>query len=344
MISEQSPTNDSSISTSLINLNDKELNFLNLLKKLKDQKISIRYKIDGLTIDNFDSFSSYYSISEVSRLLECLAFKKILYKKENGTILLCPKCDSHSNLSLLACPKCNSIKPSLIKEITHHECNYTGPSKEFADGVLIRCPNCECILNENAQEGEPEYFSISDPYFICSNCGTILQQNNYFLICGKCKHMFSSVQAHILSIITYSIKPEIKIEQHPIKVKENNVNKEKNRQKKKEGSNTRKSKKRPKTKLKKNLRDKKEVKKEEKKPLEPDKIRDLSPTKKQKKQTKNIQEMKSKKKWRKLPNVETAKTRVYEKKHYWLKKSEDETETDEDLSKTKSSKNLELKK
>ncbi|TFH46582.1 MAG: hypothetical protein E4G94_02100 [ANME-2 cluster archaeon] len=218
MTLDQRPIANKTVDESFLGLSKEEKYFLDLIQKTRDQIIKVKYLLEGPQIDNFASFSSYYTASEVILLLESLVLKKILEKKEKGSILLCPKCGSHACISILACPKCSSSKVSRNIDLTHPECDYSGPQQEFIDGVILRCPRCKSILNEKALEGDPEYFNVSDTYFKCQDCGTPISKSQNILICIKCNHKFSSIQGSLFSMISYILISDFKIKQKTLQI------------------------------------------------------------------------------------------------------------------------------
>ena len=82
------------------------------------------------------------------------------------------------------------------------------------DGVLLRCPRCDELLDERAIEGSPGYFSVSDPYFECQDCGTAVSNNNITMVCIKCSNKYTTVQAYYLNSVSYSPVRGVSVKPH----------------------------------------------------------------------------------------------------------------------------------
>lgn len=206
MISDQSQqSSDSNALQASSDLTVEESFFIELMKKKEKHTISLKFTPKGAEMENMEPFSNYYSEAEIIRLLESLVAKKAIIKQEKGSVLLCPKCGGHANMSVLVCPRCGSTKVGRKEDINHPACEYWGPREEFIDGVLLRCPRCGELLDEKALEGTPGYFSVSDPYFECQDCGTAVSKSNLTMVCIKCSHKYTTIQAAYLNSVLYSL-------------------------------------------------------------------------------------------------------------------------------------------
>ena len=185
--------------------------FLELLQKREKNRINIKITSKELQIGNLAPFTDYYSETEILRLLESLVSKQAIVKQEKGAVLLCPKCSSHTNMHVLVCPKCNSTRIGIKENLNHPKCEYWGPREEFTKGVSLRCPRCDEQLDENATEGTPRYFIISDPYFECQDCSTVVSKNNIINICVKCNQKFTNIQASYLNSVSYVLAPNVHV-------------------------------------------------------------------------------------------------------------------------------------
>ena len=215
MISDQSSqSSNNNVESPVRGLTVEESFFLELLQKKEKPVINLKFTPKGAQVGNIDLFSNYYSEAEIIRLLESLVSKKALIKQEKGTVLLCPKCGGHAGMAVLVCPRCGSTKVGRKEDLNHVECEYWGPREEYVDGVLLRCPRCDGLLDERALEGTSGYFSISDPYFECQDCGTNVSKNNLTMVCIKCSNKYTTVQASYLNSVSYvlaqgvSVKPQ----------------------------------------------------------------------------------------------------------------------------------------
>ena len=215
MISDQhSETSNNNVEAPVRGLTIEESFFLELLQKKEKPVINLKFKSKGAKVGTLEPFSNYYSESEIIRLLDSLVSKKALIKQEKGTVLLCPKCGGHANMAVLVCPRCGSTKIGRKEDLNHVECEHWGPREEFIDGVLLRCPRCDELLDERAIEGTSGYFSVSDPYFECQDCGTAVSKNNLTMVCIKCSNKYTTVQASYLNSVSYvlaqgvSVKPQ----------------------------------------------------------------------------------------------------------------------------------------
>ncbi len=206
MISDQSQqSSDSNALQTSSDLTVEESFFIELMKKKEKNTINLKFTPKGAQMGNMEPFSNYYSDAEIIRLLESLVSKKFINKQEKGSVLLCPKCGGHANMSVLICPRCGSTKVGCKEDINHPDCEYWGPREEYIDGVLLRCPRCNELLDEKALEGTPGYYSVSDPYFECQDCGTAVSKNNLTMVCIKCSNKFTTVQAAYLNSVTYAL-------------------------------------------------------------------------------------------------------------------------------------------
>ena len=150
------------------------------------------------------------------RLLEGLVSKKAIVRQEKGAVLLCPKCGGYANMPILVCPRCGSTKISRKEDLFHSECEYWGPTEGFIDGLLLRCPRCDELLDEKALEGTSGYFSISDPYFECHDCGAAVSKNNITMVCVKCKNKYTTIQAAYLNSVSYILAPGVAIKHNEL--------------------------------------------------------------------------------------------------------------------------------
>ncbi|TFH17281.1 hypothetical protein E4H04_05250 [Candidatus Bathyarchaeota archaeon] len=212
MISDQSTqSSESNAQYSSPLLTVEESFFIELLQKREKSTINIKFTTGGAQFGNLESFTNYYTEDEILRLLESLVSKKMIVKQEKGVVLLCPKCGGHSNMSILVCPRCGSMKVGRKEDINHLECKYWGPREEFIDGILLRCPRCDELLDEKATEGTSGYFNMSDTYFECQDCGIAVSKSNITKICIKCNNKYTTVQASYLNSVSYvlaSVVPE----------------------------------------------------------------------------------------------------------------------------------------
>ena len=212
MISDQrSETSNGNVEPPVRGLTVEESFFLELLQKKEKPVINLKFTQKGAKVGNLEPFSNYYSESEIIRLLDSLVSKKALFKQEKGTVLLCPKCGGHANMAVLVCPRCSSTKVGRKEDLNHVECEHWGPREEFIDGVLLRCPRCDELLDERALEGTSGYFSVSDPYFECQDCGTSVSKNNLTLVCIKCSNKYTTVQASYLNSVSYSLAQGVSV-------------------------------------------------------------------------------------------------------------------------------------
>jgi len=212
MISDQrSETSNNNVEAPVRGLTVEESFFLELLKKKEKPVINLKFTSKGAKVGNLEPFSNYYSEAEIIRLLDSLVSKKALIKQEKGTVLLCPKCGGHANMAVLACPKCGSTKICRKEDLNHVECEHWGPREEYIDGVLLRCPRCDELLDERAIEGTSGYFSVSDPYFECQDCGTSVSKNNLTMVCIKCSNKHTTVQASYLNSVSYTLAQGVSV-------------------------------------------------------------------------------------------------------------------------------------
>ncbi len=212
MISDQMPqSSESNAQYSSLLLTVEESFFIELLQKREKSTINIKFTTKSAQFGNLEPFTNYYTEAEILRLLESLVSKKMIVKQEKGVVLLCPKCGGHANMPVLVCPRCGSTKVGRKEDLNHSECDYWGPREEFIDGVLLRCPRCDEQLDEKALEGTSGYFSVSDLYFECQDCGTAVSKSNITMVCIKCNNKYTTVQASYLNSVSYvlaSVIPE----------------------------------------------------------------------------------------------------------------------------------------
>jgi CheY-like chemotaxis protein/Zn finger protein HypA/HybF involved in hydrogenase expression len=231
MISDQRhQSSESNAEYSSIDLTIEESFFLELLQKREKNTITIKITSKGPQLGNLTTFTKYYSETEILRLLESLVSKKVIIKQEKGAVLLCPKCGSYANMLVIVCPRCNSTKVGLKEDLNHTECEYWGPREEFIDGVLLRCPRCDEQLEEKALKGTPGYFSVSDQYFECQDCGTAVSKNNILMVCIKCSHKYTTIQASFLNSVSYVLASTAPVKTHtrpPKTIQEKNIGKTK---------------------------------------------------------------------------------------------------------------------
>ncbi len=212
MISDQrSESSNGNVEVPARGLTVEESFFLELLQKKEKPVISLKFTQKGAKVGTLEPFSNYYNEAEIIRLLESLVSKKALIKQERGTVLLCPKCGGHANMSILVCPRCGSTKIGRNEDLNHVECEYWGPREEFIDGVLLRCPRCDELLDERAIEGTSGYFSVSDPYFECQDCETAVSKNNLTMVCIKCSNKYTTVQASYLNSVSYTLAQGVSV-------------------------------------------------------------------------------------------------------------------------------------
>ncbi len=215
MISDQSQqSSEVNAQYAELDLTVEESFFIELLQKKEKQTIDLKFTAKGVQMGNMEPFTNYYSEAEIKRLLESLVSKKAITRQEKGAVLLCPKCGGYANMPVLVCPRCGSTKISRKEDLFHPECEYWGPTEEFIDGVLLRCPRCDELLDEKALEGTPGYFSISDPYFECHDCGTAVSKNNITMVCIKCKNKYTTVQAAYLNSVSYILASGVPVKPH----------------------------------------------------------------------------------------------------------------------------------
>ncbi len=207
--STQSSKSNANYSSPLLTV--EESFFIELLQKREKSTINIKFTTQSAQVGNLEPFTNYYTETEILRILESLVSKKIIVKQEKGVVLLCSKCGGHVNMPVLVCPRCGSTKVGRKEDINHSECKYWGPREEFIDGVLLHCPRCDELLDEKAAEGTSGYFSVSDPYFECQDCGTAVSKSNITMVCIKCSNKYTFVQASYLNSVSYvlaSVIPE----------------------------------------------------------------------------------------------------------------------------------------
>ena len=228
-------------------VNDPELTieesfFIELLKKRDKQTIHVKYTQNGHKIGNLESFTNYYDENEILRLLDSLVVKKVITRQEKGIILLCPKCGSHANMPVLMCPRCGSTRISRKEDINHPDCEYWGTREEFIDGILLRCPRCHETLDETNIEGNPSYYSISDPYFECQSCGSAVSKNNLIMICIKCNKKYTTIEAIYLNSVSYILTEKPLTPNHTRKEPVSNKNETSNSFRKQKTQKTKKKK------------------------------------------------------------------------------------------------------
>ena len=187
------------------NLNTEESFFFDLFLKLDDPTINVRYTSEGLILNNVDSFLGFYSEGEIISLLDELVSKQLINKKEKGGVVLCPNCGHHTSMLIFSCPRCRSTSIEVKESIFHEECGYVGLTDEFINGIELRCPRCKLNLNNEAVKGESGYYTISDSYFRCRDCGTRISKKDYDLICVKCNTRYDEVEASYLFSISYTL-------------------------------------------------------------------------------------------------------------------------------------------
>lgn len=208
MIQEQLQTSESHEKKTRLGLTVEESFFIELLEKQDPSIINVKFTKNGSQLVKIEQFKNYYSEPEIVQLLESLVAKGRIQKKEKGVVLLCPKCSSHAIMTLLICPRCGSAKVGRREDLYHANCEYWGPREEFIEGLLLRCPRCNELLDEDAPDGTPGYYSISDSHFECNDCGTSVSKNNLKMVCLKCSSKFTSVQASYLNSVSYILVPE----------------------------------------------------------------------------------------------------------------------------------------
>jgi len=208
MIQEQLQTSESHEKRTKLDLTVEESFFLELMEKLEPSVINIKYMKNGAQLVKIEQFLNYYSEQEIIQLIESLVTKGRVKKNDKGVVLLCPKCGGHAIMTLLMCPRCGSVKIGKRVDLYHAECEYWGPKEEFIEGLLLRCPRCNELLDEDAPEGTPGFYSVSDTNFECQDCGESVTKNSLKMVCLKCNTKFTSVQTHYLNSVSYSIVPE----------------------------------------------------------------------------------------------------------------------------------------
>ncbi len=207
MIQEQLQTSENHGKKTKLDLTVEESFFIELMEKLEPSVINIKYMKDRVQFTKIEQFLNYYCEQEIIQLLESLVAKGRVQKKEKGVVLLCPKCSGHAIMTLLMCPRCGSVKIGKREDLYHAECEYWGPKEEFIEGMLLRCPRCNELLDEDAPEGTPGYYSISDTNFECQDCGVSVSKNNLKMVCLKCNTKFTSIQTSYLNSVAYNLIP-----------------------------------------------------------------------------------------------------------------------------------------
>ncbi|MCW4050897.1 MAG: response regulator [Candidatus Bathyarchaeota archaeon] len=183
-------------------ISNDELFFLNTLKDLCIPFIRPQFTSHGVKYDSIADLVTYYSEEELTRLLESLTRKGIVDKIDYGVVIMCPECESPNHMTLLVCPKCNSTKVRKKEKIRHHPCGYWGDLGEFMDVFKLTCPSCEQTLDES-KVGED--FSISDPYYECQDCDSLVPKNSLGLICNKCSKIFLPRDSNFTNPVGYRI-------------------------------------------------------------------------------------------------------------------------------------------
>jgi len=211
MIQDQLQTSESHETETKLDLTVEESFFIELMGKLEPSVINIKYMKNEVQLVKIEQFLNYYSEKEIIQLLESLVTKGRIKKNDKGVVLLCPKCGGHAIMTLLLCPRCGSVKIGKRVDLYHAECEYWGQKEEFVEGLLLRCPRCNELLDEDAPEGTPGFYSVSDTNFECQDCGTSVSKNNLKMICLKCNTKFNSSQTHYLNSVSYSLVPEDQI-------------------------------------------------------------------------------------------------------------------------------------
>jgi len=211
MIQDQLQTSESHETETKLDLTVEESFFIELMEKLEPSVINIKYMKNEVQLVKIEQFLNYYSEKEIIQLLESLVTKGRIKKNDKGVVLLCPKCGGHAIMTLLLCPRCGSVKIGKRVDLYHAECEYWGQKEEFVEGLLLRCPRCNELLDEDAPEGTPGFYSVSDTNFECQDCGTSVSKNNLKMVCLKCNTKFSSSQTHYLNSVSYALVPEDQI-------------------------------------------------------------------------------------------------------------------------------------
>ena len=211
MIQDQLQTSESHETETKLDLTVEESFFIELMEKLEPSVINIKYMKNEVQLVKIEQFLNYYSEKEIIQLLESLVTKGRIKKNDKGVVLLCPKCGAHAIMTLLLCPRCGSVKIGKRVDLYHAECEYWGQKEEFVEGLLLRCPRCNELLDEDSPEGTPGFYSVSDTNFECQECGTSVSKNNLKMVCLKCNTKFSSSQTYYLNSVSYSLVPEDQI-------------------------------------------------------------------------------------------------------------------------------------
>ena len=191
--------------TAKLELTVDESFFLELLKKQEKHTIKVKYTGNDAQVTDVEFFANYFSDKEVVQLLESLALKHKIRKNEKGLVLLCPKCGGHSSMPILVCPRCGSTKIGKREDLYHPSCENWGAREEYIDGMDLRCPRCETVLDPDAPEGSPEYYSVSDTHFECQECGESISKTNHLFVCVKCGKKYTSFQSSFMNSVSYSL-------------------------------------------------------------------------------------------------------------------------------------------
>ena len=198
-------------------LTESEQQVINIIKQNPDQKIDIQYGQKGVEEESLSLFLNLFSSEQLTKLLNLLTAKKKLEKTKQICNLHCPKCGHEVNATILTCPNCGSKKIANIEFITHRNCGYTAPKRDFVQGPNIICPNCHDSIEYNKT---PEHSQITTKsYQICMDCNTKLTQNNINMICLNCKSKYHPDQANVESHITYRYVENIKNQEEELELK-----------------------------------------------------------------------------------------------------------------------------
>ena len=176
-------------------ISDSEQLLVNLIKENSNSPIVVKYGNKGIEdAGNLSDFLDYYSEEEFRHLLKSLIVKKILEITSQTCILLCPECGQNASLIILTCPSCGSTKISETIVFRHKKCGYIAPKRDFLDGINLRCPSCNEMIELN--DDLDESLISSQSYFVCSECNRKVLQSDVNMICLKCRHKYSPEEAY----------------------------------------------------------------------------------------------------------------------------------------------------
>jgi len=127
----------------------------------------------------------YMNIDKVLDILDFIASKEYLVKKQVETLKFCPICFSYEIIPTEHCPNCGSTNISRGRIIEHFSCGYKNLESLFLSNGGLECPRCHKALIVESKD-----YSRGKLMYKCHACGNLYDSPLVDYHCQKCGEYF----------------------------------------------------------------------------------------------------------------------------------------------------------